>query len=82
MTAESAEPTWLHDLNGNRIGIRVLSGPSGNTVQVLLPDHGVRGTLDATEAVRVIQMLQDGLAFTEITGSSSFRVDPDEIVGP
>lgn len=81
MGTEPSDPTWLHDVNGNRIGIQVVSGDFGKLVKTLLPDHGLIGTLDASEAAQVVQKLRDGITFSEITGSSSFQLNPSESSG-
>lgn len=79
MAESAAEPTWFTDVNGVRLGVQPVKNERGTFVRLLLPDRREEKLLDAEDAARLIEMLQRGIAFSEITGAHSFRVHPDEI---
>lgn len=82
MAAEDETTTWLTDATGLLIAVRVLRRPDGPVVRLSVPSTGYTTDITAERAPRVLEMLQRGIAFTDITGSSSFRVDFDETQEP
>ncbi|PZT98803.1 MAG: hypothetical protein DI630_18700 [Gordonia sp. (in: high G+C Gram-positive bacteria)] len=82
MAAEDETTTWLTDATGLLIAVRVLRRPDGPVVRLSVPSTGYTTDITAERAPRVLDMLQRGIAFTDITGSSSFRVDETQEPGP
>ncbi|MFF8327811.1 hypothetical protein ACH49M_21625 [Rhodococcus qingshengii] len=78
MPARPESITWITDVAGKRIGVGVTASPSSG-VRLLVPSVGIDKLLSPAAAKRLIDQLQQGVAFAEITGSTSFRLDLHEI---
>lgn len=78
MTGEDETTTWLTDATGLRIAVQVLRRADGPIVRLSIPSTGYSTDITAERAPDVLDMLGRGIAFTEITGASSFRADFDE----
>ncbi|CAM3165096.1 hypothetical protein DFJ75_3061 [Williamsia muralis] len=70
---------WLEDAVGNAIGISRFADGDDPRVLLTVPALGLKREIDAEDASRLIQMLQTGMSFSEITGDRSFRLDLNEL---
>ncbi|MDM7488684.1 hypothetical protein QT969_10315 [Rhodococcus sp. CSLK01-03] len=77
MDERSEGITWLQGKNGDRLGVQAIEREGEPFVQLVFPD-GTKKLISAEDAPRVVTMLMDGIAFTEITGAQSFPISPQD----
>lgn len=79
MTDLPVNATWLTDVEGARIGVQIVEGGEQPLVKLLLPDHGAEKLIDRAGAARLVEMLQNGVAFSKIVGDSVFELPLNSI---
>lgn len=79
MSDTPAETTWLTDVDGNQIGLQVITSGDERVVRLMVPAKGIDKSLSIDDARRLVEVLQQGIAFVNITGATSIRLDADDL---